>query len=62
MSEDKTLTKIPHFDGHWSELMKFCSEQWVNGVVEIGFSKPVEGTMLRNKRATLMMLDSKITK
>ena len=50
MSEDKTLAKIPHFDGHydhWSELMEnllIAKSLW--SVMEIGFSEPEEGTML----------------
>ena len=43
MSEDKTLLKIPHFDGHydyWSELMEnLLSAKGLWGVVEIGFSE-----------------------
>ena len=41
MSEDKTLVKIPHFDGrydHWSELMKnLLRAKGLWSVVEIGF-------------------------
>ena len=48
MSEDKTLTNIPHFDGHydhWSELMEnLLRAKGLWSVVEIGFW--VEGTML----------------
>ena len=50
MSDDKTLTKIPHFDGHydhWSELMENllkAKDLW--SLVENGFSEPVEGTKL----------------
>ena len=50
MSEDKTLTKIPHFDGHyghWSELMEnLLRAKGLWSVVEIGFSESEEGTML----------------
>ena len=50
MSEDKTLAKIPHFDGHyddWSELMKnLLRAKGLWGVVEIGFSELEDGTML----------------
>ena len=50
MSEDKTLAKIPHFDGHydhWSEMMtNFIRAKGLWSVVEIVFSEPKEGTML----------------
>ena len=50
MSEDKILTKIPHFDGHydhWSELMEnLLRAKGLWSVVENGFSEPEEGTML----------------
>ncbi|KAF2306765.1 hypothetical protein GH714_021230 [Hevea brasiliensis] len=50
MSEDKTLTKIPHFDGHydhWSELMEnLFRAKGLWSLVEIGFTEPIEGTIL----------------
>jgi len=50
MSEDKTLTKIPHFDGHydhWSELMEnLLRAKGLWSLVENGFTKPKEGTLL----------------
>ncbi|XP_057999374.1 uncharacterized protein LOC131178435 [Hevea brasiliensis] len=50
MSEDKTLTKIPHFDGHydhWSELMEnLLRAKGLWSLVEIGFTEPIEGTIL----------------
>ena len=65
MSEDKTLAKIPHFDGHydhWSELMENLLAKGLWSVLEIGFSEPEEETILTEaQRVTLMMLDSKIT-
>ena len=46
MSEDKTLTKIPHFDrhyDHWSELMEnLLRAKGLWSVVKIGFSEPEE--------------------
>ena len=50
MSEDKTLTKIPHFDGyydHLSELMEnLLKTKGLWSVVEIGFSELAEEIML----------------
>ena len=50
MSEDKTLGKIPHFDGHydhWSELMEnLLRAKGLWSVVKIDFLEPEEGTML----------------
>ena len=50
MSEDKTLTKIPHFDGyydHWSELIEnLLREKGLWNLVEIGFEEPRAGTNL----------------
>ena len=43
MREDKTFTKIPHFDGHydhWSELMEnLVRAKGLWSVVKIGLSK-----------------------
>lgn len=47
MSEDKTLTKIPHFDGHydhWSELMEnLLRAKGLWSLVEEGFTEPAAG-------------------
>ena len=52
MSEYKTLPKVPHFDGHydcWSELIEnLLRAKGLWSVVEIGFSEPEEGTILRS--------------
>ncbi|KAF2285423.1 hypothetical protein GH714_004283 [Hevea brasiliensis] len=46
MSDDKTLTKIPHFDGHydhWSELMEnLLRAKGLWNLVEKGFTEPTE--------------------
>lgn len=50
MSDDKTLTTIPHFDGHydhWSELMENllrAKDLWI--LVEKGFNEPKAGAQL----------------
>ena len=50
MSDDKTLTKIPHFDGHydhWSELMEnLLRAKGLWNLVETGFEKPTEESVL----------------
>lgn len=50
MSDDKTLTKIPHFDGHydhWSELMEnLLRAKGLRNLVETGFEKPAEESVL----------------
>ena len=50
MSVDKTLTKIPHFDGHydhWNELMEnLLKEKGLWSLVETDFEEPREGTRL----------------
>ena len=50
MSEDKGLTKLPHFDGHydhWSELMEnLLRAKGLWNLVENGFEEPTIGTML----------------
>ena len=50
MSEDKTLTKIPHYDDHCdhlSELMEnLLRAKSLWSVVKIGFLESKEGTML----------------
>ena len=50
MSEEKSLTKIPHFNGHYdhlSELMEnLLRAKGLWNVVEIGFYEPMEGTIL----------------
>lgn len=47
MSEDKTLTKIPHFDGHydhWSEMMEnLLRAKGIWNMVAEGYSEPAEG-------------------
>ena len=68
MSEDKTLTKIPHFDGHynhWRELMEnLLRAKGLWSVVKIGFSEPEEGTMLAEAQKCLekVMLYCRIAK
>ncbi|XP_047312671.1 uncharacterized protein LOC124915975 [Impatiens glandulifera] len=58
MSEDKTLIKIPYFDGHydhWSELMK--NLLWEKGpwsLVECGFKEPTERTLLTDAQQGLL--------
>ncbi|KAL2232747.1 UNVERIFIED_CONTAM: hypothetical protein Sindi_1454700 [Sesamum indicum] len=57
MNDDKTLTKMPHFDGHyghWSKLMGLWS------LVENGCEKPVQGTRLTE--AQQASLDDATTK
>ena len=48
MSDDKTLTKIPHFDGHydhWSELMEnLLRAKGLWNLVEEGYTEAAEGT------------------
>ena len=50
MSEDKTLTKIPHFDGHydhWSELMEnLLRAKGLWKLIENGFKEPTDQTLL----------------
>uniref|UniRef100_A0A0D3AKC8 DUF4219 domain-containing protein n=1 Tax=Brassica oleracea var. oleracea TaxID=109376 RepID=A0A0D3AKC8_BRAOL len=50
MSEDKTLTKIPHFDGHydhWSELMEnLLRDKGLWSLVEEGVTEPAAGVEL----------------
>ncbi|XP_037494415.1 uncharacterized protein LOC119370398 [Jatropha curcas] len=50
MADDKTLTKLPHFDGHydhWSELMEnLLRAKGLWNLVEQGFTEPTEGTKL----------------
>lgn len=50
ISDDKTLTKIPHFDGHydhWSELMEnLLRAKGLWNLVETGFEKPAEESVL----------------
>ncbi|KAF2283318.1 hypothetical protein GH714_002228 [Hevea brasiliensis] len=50
MSDDKTLTKIPHFDGHydhWSELMEnLLRAKGLWSLVENGFEEPQMETRL----------------
>jgi len=68
MSEDKTLTKIPHLNSHYdhgSELMEYllgAKVLWSG--VHIGFSEQVEETMLIEAQKEHLdgVLDSKITK
>ena len=47
MSDDKTLTKIPQFDGHydhWSEPMEnLLRAKGLWNLVEEGYSEPVVG-------------------
>ena len=64
MSEDKTLTKIPHFDGyynHWSELMEnLLRAKGLWSLVENGFEEPRPGTLLTETQQ--MQLDDARTK
>lgn len=50
MSDDKTLTKIPHFDGHydhWSELMEnLLRAKGLWSLIENGFEEPPIATRL----------------
>ncbi|GAA0154870.1 hypothetical protein LIER_37985 [Lithospermum erythrorhizon] len=52
MSDDKTLTKIPHFDGHydhWSELMEnLLRAEGLWDIVERGFVEPLDGALLND--------------
>ncbi|GAA0178508.1 hypothetical protein LIER_42171 [Lithospermum erythrorhizon] len=58
MNEDKTYTKIPHFDGHhdhWSEMMEnLLKEKGLWGVVERGHVEPIEGTLLTDNQQALV--------
>ncbi|GAA0161960.1 hypothetical protein LIER_18156 [Lithospermum erythrorhizon] len=58
MSEDKTLTKIPHFDGHydhWSELMEnLLRAKGLWGTIERGFVEPMETTILTDNQRALL--------
>ncbi|KAF2293462.1 hypothetical protein GH714_022661 [Hevea brasiliensis] len=55
MSDDKTLTKIPHFDGHydhWSELMEnLLRAKGLWSLIENGFEEP-KGEMLTEAQQT----------
>ncbi|XP_058009804.1 uncharacterized protein LOC131183268 [Hevea brasiliensis] len=50
MSDDKTLTKIPHFEGHydhWSELMEnLLRAKGLWSLIENGFEEPKQETRL----------------
>ena len=50
MSDDKTLTKIPQFDGHcdhWSELMEnLLRAKGLWSLVKDGYTEPAEGIEL----------------
>ena len=53
MSEDKSLMKIPHFDGqhydHWSELMEnLLRVKGLWSLIEIGIQEPLIGIALSN--------------
>ena len=57
MSDDKTLTKNPHFDGqhydHWSELMEnLLRAKGLWSLVENGIQEPIVGTALSNAQQT----------
>ncbi|GAA0163300.1 hypothetical protein LIER_19199 [Lithospermum erythrorhizon] len=58
MSEDKTLTKIPQFDGHydhWSEMMEnLLKAKGLWGVIERGHVEPLEGTLLTDNQQALV--------
>ncbi|GAA0147364.1 hypothetical protein LIER_07084 [Lithospermum erythrorhizon] len=58
MSDDKTLTKIPHFDGHydhWSELMEnLLKAKGLWDMVERGFVEPLDGALLNDNQQALL--------
>lgn len=58
MSDDKTLTKIPHFDGHydhWSELMEnLLRAKGLWSYVEKGFEEPKDRTKLAEAQLALL--------
>ncbi|GAA0154574.1 hypothetical protein LIER_12516 [Lithospermum erythrorhizon] len=58
MGDDKTLTKIPHFDGHYdhlSELMEnLLRAKGLWGIVERGIGAPVEGGLLNDRQRELL--------
>ncbi|GAA0167070.1 hypothetical protein LIER_22083 [Lithospermum erythrorhizon] len=58
MAEDKTLTKIPHFDGHyshWSELMEnLLRAKGLWSAVEMGHTEPLDTDMLNENQKALL--------
>ncbi|GAA0173161.1 transmembrane signal receptor [Lithospermum erythrorhizon] len=58
MADDKTLTKIPHFNGyydHWSKLMEnLLRAKGLWGIVERGIGEPVEGNLLTDRQRELL--------
>ncbi|GAA0147834.1 hypothetical protein LIER_36592 [Lithospermum erythrorhizon] len=58
MSEDKTHTKIPIFDGHydhWSELMEnLLKAKGFWGMIERDLVEPIQGTLLTDNQQTML--------
>ncbi|GAA0141425.1 hypothetical protein LIER_02570 [Lithospermum erythrorhizon] len=59
MSEGKSNSKVPHFDGkhydHWSELMEnLLKAKGLWGVVERGVGEPIDGRMLNENQQALL--------
>ncbi|GAA0165560.1 hypothetical protein LIER_20936 [Lithospermum erythrorhizon] len=58
MSEDKSLIKVPKFEGHydhWSELMEnMLRAKGLWGMVERGFVEPLDGGLLNENQKTLL--------
>ncbi|GAA0160582.1 hypothetical protein LIER_17103 [Lithospermum erythrorhizon] len=58
MSEDKTLTQIPHFDGHydhWSEMMEnLLRAKGLSGIIEKGIGEPVDNAALTEHQRALL--------
>ncbi|GAA0171650.1 hypothetical protein LIER_25633 [Lithospermum erythrorhizon] len=58
MSDDKTLTKIPHFNGHydhWSELMEnLLKAKGLWDMVERGFVELLDGALLNDNQQALL--------
>ncbi|KAI5425021.1 hypothetical protein KIW84_030992 [Lathyrus oleraceus] len=64
MSDDKTLTKIPQFDGHydhWSELMEnLLRAKGLWSLVKEGYTEPAAGIELNAAQKELKMKDCQV--
>ncbi|GAA0167813.1 hypothetical protein LIER_22661 [Lithospermum erythrorhizon] len=58
MSDEKTLTKIPHFDGHydhWSELMEnLLKVKGLWSMIEGGFVEPLDNALPNDHQMELL--------
>ncbi|GAA0141738.1 hypothetical protein LIER_02810 [Lithospermum erythrorhizon] len=61
MSEEKAMSQVPKFDGHydhWSELMEnFLRAKGLWGVIERGIGEPIDGTLLNDNQRALLEED-----